>query len=101
MPFNRRVTGPMPDPQIMMVPVPSRRVFILRMLRNASIAIGVIAAGLFIGMSGYHWIGRLDWEESFYYAAMILSGEGPPPDPTLAGYSLIRLHIFAGFYALS
>src|SRR5205809_7515114 len=100
MPFNRRVTGAMPDPQIMMVPMPPRRLFVLRMLRSAAIAIGVIAAGLFIGMSGYHWIGRLGWEESFYYSSMILSGEGPPPDPSLPAGELVRLHIFAGFYAL-
>ena len=100
MPFNRRVTGAMPDPQIMMVPMPPRRLFVLRMLRSAAIAIGVIAAGLFIGMIGYHWIGRLGWEESFYYSSMILSGEGPPPDPSLPGGELVRLHIFAGFYAL-
>lgn len=41
MAFNRRVTGPMPDPEIMMMPMSPRRFFILRMLRNASIAAGV------------------------------------------------------------
>ena|SRR5882724_1888030 len=100
MPFNRRKTGPLPDPEIMMLPVPPRRFFVLRMLHNGAIAIGVIAVGLFLGMSGYHWLGRLGWEESFYYSSMILSGEGPPPDPVLSGRDLIRLHIFAGFYAL-
>ena len=100
MPYRRRKTGPLPDPEIMMLPIPSRRWFVLRMARSTGIAVGVIATGLFIGMSGYHWIGRLRWEESFYYAAMILSGEGPPPDPTLPGPEIIRLHIFAGFYAL-
>lgn len=100
MPLNRRKTGPLPDPEIMMLPIPSRRWFVLRMARSTGIAVGVIATGLFIGMSGYHWIGRLGWEESFYYASMILSGEGPPPDPTLPGREIIQLHIFAGFYAL-
>ena len=100
MPFNRRRTGPLPDPEIMMLPVPSRRWFVLRMLRSTSIAFGVISAGLFLGMVGYHWLGRLGWEESFYYASMILSGEGPPPDPILPGPEIIQLHIFAGFYAL-
>ncbi len=100
MPFYRRVIGPMPDPEIMMMPIPSRRVFALRMLRSVAIAASVIGIGLFIGMGGYHWLGRLGWEESFYYASMILSGEGPPPDPQLTGAALVRLHIFAGFYAL-
>jgi hypothetical protein len=101
MAFYRRVTGPMPDPQIMMVPIPSRRHFFLRMLRSAAIALGAIAGGLLIGMIGYHGFGRLDWAEAFYYASMILSGEGPPPDPTaITGAALTRLHVFAGFYAL-
>src|SRR5436309_14225242 len=85
----------------MMLPMPPRRWFVLRMLRSTAIAVGVIAAGLFIGMSGYHWIGRLGWEESFYYSSMILSGEGPPPDPTLPGAEIVGLHIFAACYALS
>jgi len=100
MPFYRRVIGAMPDPEIMMMPMPPRRVFALRMLRSGAIAIGVIGTGLLIGMTGYHWLGRLGWEESFYYSSMILSGEGPPPDPPLTGAALLRLHIFAGFYAL-
>jgi hypothetical protein len=91
MPFNRRKTGPMPDPQIMLRPIAPRRLFLQRMFRSAGIALGVVAGGLFIGMSGYHWIGKLGWEESFYYASMILSGEGPPPDPTLPAPGIIHL----------
>jgi hypothetical protein len=101
MPFNRRKTGPLPDPQIMLIPMPPRRLFYLRMLRSAAIATGAITGGLLIGMIGYHGFGRLDWEEAFYYASMILSGEGPPPDPTaITGAALTHLHLFAGFYAL-
>jgi hypothetical protein len=101
MAFNRRVTGPMPDPQIMLVPIPSRRRFALRMFRNAAIAAGVVGGALAIGMAGYHQLGRLGWVESFYYASMILSGEGPPLDPqALPSAGLERLHLFAGFYAL-
>jgi len=100
MAYNRRRTGPMPDPQIMMVPIPPRRFFVLRMLRNSAIAAGVVGGGLLIGMTGYHRLGGLSWEESFYYASMILSGEGPPPDPQLNPGALINLHLFAGFYAL-
>ena len=91
----------MPDPQIMLVPIPPRRLFVLRMLRNSAIAAGVVGGGLLIGMTGYHRLGGLGWEESFYYASMILSGEGPPLDPqSLTGAGLQNLHLFAGFYAL-
>ena len=101
MPFYRRVVGPMPDPEIMLMPIPSRERFALRMLRNAAIAAGVVGGALAIGMTGYHQLGRLGWVESFYYASMILSGEGPPLDPlSLPSAGLQRLHLFAGFYAL-
>jgi hypothetical protein len=91
----------MPDPEVMMLPMPSRRHFIRRMLRSAAIAGGVIGGGLLIGMVGYHDLGRLGWQESFYYSSMILSGEGPPPDPQpLSSLGLAHLHLFAGFYAL-
>jgi hypothetical protein len=101
MPFNRRVTGPMPDPKIMLIPIEARRLFLLRMLHNAAIAGGVIGGGLVIGMVGYHRLGELGWVDSFYYAAMILSGEGPPLDPqALNAAQLTDLHLFAGFYAL-
>ncbi len=101
MAFYRRVTGVMPDPEIMLMPMPSRRHFALRMLRNAAIAGALIGGGLLIGMIGYHRLGDLGWEESFYYSSMILSGEGPPPDPqALTSVALSHLHLFAGFYAL-
>jgi len=91
----------MPDPEVMMKPIPSRRLFVLRMLRSAAIAAGVIGGGLIIGMLGYHALGRIGWEESFYYSSMILSGEGPPPDPQpLSALQVSHLHTFAGFYAL-
>ena len=83
-----------------MMPMPSRRNFVLRMLRNGGIAAGVVGGGLLIGMLGYHNLGALGWEDSFYYSSMILSGEGPPPDPQLATLQLTHLHLFVGFYAL-
>jgi len=85
----------------MMLPMPPRRHFIRHMLRSGAIASGVIGGGLLIGMLGYHGFGGLGWQEAFYYASMILSGEGPPPDPQpLSALKLAHLHLFAGFYAL-
>ena len=89
------------DIETTMLTMPPRSLFFRRLAKNASIAIGVIGGGLVIGMIGYHWLGRLSWQESFYYSAMILSGEGPPPDPqALTGVGLSHLHLFAGTYAL-
>jgi hypothetical protein len=89
------------DFERMMMTMPPRPLFFRRLARNGAIAVGVIGGGLVIGMSGYHWLGGLSWQEAFYYAAMILSGEGPPPDPqALTGVGLSHLHLFAGFYAL-
>ncbi|HEY6089668.1 MAG TPA: hypothetical protein VD771_07735 [Gemmatimonadaceae bacterium] len=100
MAFYRRATGVIPEVETSLRRMPPRRHFILRMVRSTAIATGAIGVGLLIGMLGYHWFGRLNWEESFYYASMILSGEGPPPDPAITGPALANLHIFAGFYAL-
>ena len=93
MSFYRRAGGVMPV-------MPPRRHFVLGMIRSTAIAGGAIGAWLLIGMVGYHDYGRLNWVDSFYYASMILSGEGPPPDPAINGAALGQLHIFAGFYAL-
>lgn len=94
-------SGEMSSSEIMMMTMPPRPLFFRRLAKNASIAIGVIGGGLFIGMIGYHWLGGLTWLEAFYYSSMILSGEGPPPDPqALTGIGLSHFHLFAGFYAL-
>jgi hypothetical protein len=89
------------DALLAMTPMPPRSVFALRLARSFSIATSVIGGGLLVGMLGYHGFGRLSWGESFYYAAMILAGEGPPQDPTgLSVGQIDRLHLFAGVYAL-
>jgi hypothetical protein len=83
------------------IAMPPKRFFFRRMVRSTAIATGVVGSGLLIGMLGYHWLGRMTWQEAFYYAAMILSGEGPPPDPQpLTASALSHLHLFSGFYAL-
>lgn len=89
------------DALLAMTAMPSRMSFIRKMLRSFSIATLAIGGSLFIGMFGYHRLGQLNWSESFYYASMILSGEGPPPDPVgLNAARIGELHLFSGFYAL-
>ena len=89
------------DVLLTMTPMPSRPAFLRKLLRSVTIAATVIGGGLLIGMIGYHVLGGLSWRESFYFAAMILSGEGPPPDPIgLDMAHISELHLFAGFYAL-
>ena len=84
-----------------MLRMPPRAHFIAHILRSFTIAGTAIGGGLFIGMAGYHDFGRMSWQESFYYASMILSGEGPPLDPvSLSAIQIGHLHVFAGFYAL-
>ena len=89
------------DVMLTMIPMPNRLKFLGKLLRSFAIAATVIGGGLFLGMLGYHDLGGLSWLESFYYAAMILSGEGPPPDPVgMSTARISELHLFAGFYAL-
>jgi len=84
-----------------MLAMPPRSHYVRRILRNTSIAAGLIGGGLAIGMTGYHSLGQMSWLEAFYYSSMILAGEGPPADPAnLTGLALAHLHLFAGFYAL-
>src|ERR1051325_10306902 len=89
------------DALLAMAPMPARGVFFRKLLRNFTIATSVIGGGLLIGMIGYHTFGNMVWSESFYYAAMILAGEGPPQDPSgLSAAQTGHLHLFAGVYAL-
>jgi hypothetical protein len=89
------------DAMLAMAPMPSRASFFAKLARSCVIASAAIGGGLLLGMLGYHTFGRIDWRESFYYASMILAGEGPPADPTgLSPAQIGRLHLFAGFYAL-
>ncbi|HJZ81157.1 MAG TPA: hypothetical protein VKD91_12460 [Pyrinomonadaceae bacterium] len=73
----------------------SRAIFIQRMFGSFGIALCVIAFGLTVGISGYHFIAGLNWIDSLLEASMILGGMGPVKE----------LHddaskIFASIYAL-
>ena len=58
-------------------PLAPRRLFLRHFVRNASIALPVIAASLFAGVLGYHTFGKLGWIDSILNASMILTGMGP------------------------
>lgn len=89
------------DALLALEPMPGRAVLFRKLARSFTIASSVIGGGLLLGMLGYHNFGHVNWTESFYYASMILAGEGPPADPTgLNPAQVGRLHLFAGVYAL-
>ena len=72
-----------------------RRDFARRVLLYTAVAMALVTISLGIGTVGYHVFADLDWLDSFYNAAMILTGMGPvnkietPPGK-----------LFSSFYAL-
>jgi len=76
-------------------PLLPRPVYYRRLARHAAIGLLVILISLGIGMSGYHWLEKLSWIDSFLNAAMILSGMGP-----VASMQTDVGKLFAGGYAL-
>ena len=76
-------------------PLLPRRDYYRRLGRHVLIAVGLLLAGILVGMVGYHVLEGQSWTDAFANAAMILSGMGPlDPIRTPAG------RIFAGFYAI-
>jgi len=82
-------------------------VFAQRLAVAVAVACGVIALVLFIGISGYHWLGGLNWIDSLLEASMILGGMGPvnPIKTTAAklfasGYALFSGLVFIGIMGI-
>lgn len=71
------------------------RAFVLRMLRHALFAGGIIFFALGVGIAGYHFTERMPWLDALVNASMILGGMGPV-DPLHTVYG----KLFASFYAL-
>src|SRR5207244_11176375 len=58
-------------------PLLSAARFAKRVIRHFILAFLVLAAGLGIGVLGYHCLGELHWIDSLLNASMILGGMGP------------------------
>ena len=76
-------------------PLLSAARFAKRVIRHFILALLVLAAGLGIGVLGYHCLGELNWIDSLLNASMILGGMGPVD--TLHSSAA---KIFASCYAL-
>lgn len=76
-------------------PLLSRAKFAKRVARHLLLAFCILAAGLGIGVVGYHSLAELSWIDSLLNASMILGGMGPV-DPLHSDAA----KIFASCYAL-
>ena len=76
-------------------PLLPRVQFLLRVLRNVLLSIGLVAGSLVIGAVGYHRFADLPWVDALLNAAMILTGMGPV-DPLRT----TTAKLFATVYAL-
>ena len=94
--MTARERGPW-DFERMHEPMASPAVFRRRLLTSGSVAVGLIAFSLALGVAGYHWlVGVPDWVDCLHSASMIMGGMGPVGivPSTVAG------KLFASFYAL-
>jgi len=76
-------------------PVVSKTQFFLRLARSLRLAGVVVGVSLLMGILGYHFLGHLNWVDSFLEASMILAGEGP-----ISQLQNDVVKIFASLYAL-
>ena len=70
--------------------------FALRLLAHATVATGLIAFSLLLGMLGYRQFERMSWLDAFLNAAMLLGGMGPVKTSDMSSEG----KLFAGCYAL-
>lgn len=69
--------------------------FAKRVFKYSIFSIGLLAFSIGLGIPGYHYLGELNWIDSFYNASMILTGMGPVNEMETDSAKL-----FASFYAL-
>ncbi len=75
-------------------PIPTRR-FVRRLAKHVSLATGLVAVSLMLGIAGYSHYEKLAWRDAFLNSAMLLGGMGPVDAPKTPGGK-----VFAGMYAL-
>lgn len=76
-------------------PLSSRQHFVRRLAGNLSFAGALVIASLAMGTVGYHLSEGMNWIDSLFNAAMILTGMGPAKE-----LSHDAAKLFATFYAL-
>lgn len=73
----------------------SPRRFLFRVSAYLLFGFSLVLISLGIGMAGYHHFAELSWIDSFYNAAMILTGMGP-----VNRLETDEAKLFSSFYAL-
>ena len=58
-------------------PLLSKVDFLWRMVWHGLLFLGMVAAALFVGVAGYHWLEGFGWVDAILNASMILGGMGP------------------------
>lgn len=76
-------------------PLLGTRDFVLRVVGSSLISLGITAASLALGATGYALFGDCNWLDAFHNAAMILSGMGLVTEVKSDGGKL-----FSTFYCL-
>jgi len=71
------------------------RHFFIRLARYSLFASLLIIFSILIGCIGYHYLGKLNWLDSFHMSSMILTGMGPVVEMRSDAAKL-----FSSFYAL-
>ena len=75
--------------------VASLKQFFLRLGSYGLFSVILMAFSLGIGITGYHYLGQLNWLDSFHMSSMILTGMGPVAEMTTNSAK-----IFSSVYAL-
>jgi len=73
----------------------SVRQFVWRMVRYFSISVMFVSFSLVVGVLGFHWIGKLSWDQAFINAVSMLGAVNAPyPMQDYGG------HLFTACYGM-